>query len=143
MWMRAAILVVGVAAVMAAGAWHEVQRTRVIEGAWLYMFEGSNFFEQRLAGQECELSRDDESWLNYDIRQVYPRYGDERRSYPSTGTYRTHYGEWPMEAFEVRFEGRRNLTPWGSGHLGMSKSEYDVERMLSVKPIPDLTCTVR
>lgn len=143
MWIRAAILLVGVAAVMAAGAWHEIHRTRVIEGTWLYMFEGSSFFEQRLPDQECELNRHDASWLNYGIRQVYLRYGDERRSYPSAGTFRSQYGEWPMEAFEVRFEGRRNLMPWGGGHLGTSKSEYDVERMLSVKPIPGLTCTVR
>ena len=108
------------------------------------MFEGSNFFEQHFVGQECELDHDDSGWLNYDIRQVYQSDDDYERSFPNAGTYHSEGGgQWAMGAFEVRFEGRKRLTPWGSGHMGMSKSEYDVGRMLSVKPIPRLNCYVR
>ncbi|WP_436356436.1 hypothetical protein [Brevundimonas sp. CEF1] len=45
MWVRAAVLAAGLAAAVAVGAWRYAERTRVIEGTWLYMFEGSEFFE--------------------------------------------------------------------------------------------------
>lgn len=143
MWIKSTSFVAGLVAVVAVGAWQYAERTRVIEGTWLYMFEGSDFFEQSLVGQKCELYDDARGWLNYGIRQVYPSYDAEERSFPSTGIYRSEHGQWRMEAFEVRFKGRKRFTPWGSGHMGMSKSEYDVDRMLSVRPIPGLNCYIR
>lgn len=142
MWVKAAGLAVGLAAVVAAGAWQWAERTRVIEGTWLYVFESSAFFEKRLPGQECDLYRNRAGWLNYGPDQVYPSYPYEG-AYPSSGTYRSQHGESRLEAFEVRFEGRKRLTPLGGGHLGAWTSEYEVDRVLSVTPVPGLNCYVR
>lgn len=135
-------LVAGLAAVVAVGTWRYAERSRVIEGTWLYVFEGSEFFEQKFIGQNCRFSHDEAGWLNYDIRQIYPNDDDYERSFPNVGTYHSGGGQWPMGAFEVRFEGRKRFTPWGGGHLSMWKSEYDVDRVLSAKPIPRVNCYV-
>lgn len=143
MGRKTAALVMIMSAAAAVGAWRYAERTRVIEGTWLYMFEGSDFFEQRLPGRECDLySRGRAGWLEYSLSEADPRYKYEH-PLPTTGTYRSKNGAWPMDAFEVRFEGRRRWTPLGGGHLGLWKSEYEVHRMLSVTPIPNLNCDVR
>lgn len=143
MWIRAAGLAVCAAAAVAAGAWTYAERTRVIEGTWLYMFEGSDLFEEKMPGRECDLySQGRAGWLEYSLSQADPRY-DQEYPHPNTGTYRSQYGEWPLDAFEVRFEGRRRLKLFGGGHLGLWTSEYEVHRMVSIKPIPRLHCDVR
>lgn len=141
MGMRAGSLAVCLAAVLGAGAWKYAERPRIIEGTWLYMFEGSEFFERRIPGHECNLYRYHAAWLNYDIRKVYQNYS-YKRQFPSSGAYRSVHGAWRLEAFEVRFEGRKRLAPLGAGHLRSWASEYDVERMLSVRPIRGLNCDV-
>jgi hypothetical protein len=105
------------------------------------MFESSEFFEKRLPGHECDLHRYYSGWLNYGPKKVYPSYS-YKRPFPSSGTYRSPQGEWRLEAFEVRFEGRKRLAPLGTGHLSRWASEYEVDRMLSVKPIRGLKCYV-
>lgn len=144
MWVKAAGLVAGVAAVVAAGSWQYAERTRVIEGTWLHMFEGSDFFEEQRPGRECDLYRSKarRGWLEYSLEAANPRYKIEH-PLPNTGTYSSQYGEWPLDAFAVRFEGRRRLKPLGGGHLGLWQSEYEVHRMLTITPIPGLACDVR
>lgn len=141
---KTAALAIILSAIGALSASLYLQRTRTIEGTWLYMFEGSDFFEQRLPGHECDLysRRGRAGWLEYSLSQADPR---SRQEYPrpNTGTYRSEFGVWPMDAFEVKFEGRKRLTPFGGGHLGLWKSEYDVHRMISVTPIAPLNCDVR
>ncbi len=142
MWIRRAGLAACVVAAVAAGAWQHAERNRVIEGTWLYMFEGSDFFEQRLPGRECDLySQGRAGWLEYSLSQIDPRY-DREYPHPNTGTYRSQGGMWPMDAFEVKFEGRKRLRPLGGGHLGLWTSEYEVRRMIFIKPIPRLNCDV-
>lgn len=139
MGVRAGSIALGLVAVLTAGAWRYAERPRIIEGTWLYMFEGSEFFEKRLPGHECDLHRYSGGWLNYGPRKIYPDYS-VKRLFPSSGTYRSPNGEWRLEAFEVRFEGRKRLAPLGTGHLNSWMSEYEVERMLSVKAISGLHC---
>ena len=129
-------------AVVAAGAWQYAERTRVIEGTWLYMFEGSEFFEKRLPGKECDLFRNRGGWLHYGPEKIYQGYS-YKRPFPSSGTYRSQDDEWRLEAFELRFKGRKRLAPLGTGHLGRSTSEYEVDTMLSIKPISGLVCDDR
>ena len=126
---------------IAAGAWKYAERTRVIEGTWLYLIESSDFFEKRLPGHECNLYDYHASWLNFGPAQVYPGYS-YKKSFPSSGTYRSSLGEWRLEAFEVRFNGRKRFKPLGTGHMGGWMSEFEVDRMLSVKPIGGLNCNV-
>lgn len=143
-WIKAGALVGGVAAAAGWLAWQYAERTRIIEGTWLYMFEGSEFFEQRLPGQECDLysDRSRAGWLHAHPRLIDPGF-DAEHPRPSSGTYRSSYGgEWPVNAFELRFEGRRRLRPWGAGHMGLWRSEYEVDRILSATPIPGLDCYV-
>ena len=83
-------------AVGAVGAWKYAERTRVIEGTWLYMFEGSDFFEQRLPGHECDLYANHASWSNYSPSKVYTNYA-YKRLFPSSGKYRSPHGEWKLE----------------------------------------------
>lgn len=142
MVIKAAGLAACLTAVVAAGAWQYAERTRVIEGTWLYLFEGSEFFEKRLPGKECDLYRDQGGWLQYNPEKVYRSYS-YKRTFPSSGTYRSRDGEWRLEAFEVRFKGRKRLAPLGTGQSGSLMSRYEVERMLSIKPIPGLVCDVR
>ena len=142
MGIKAAGLAACLTAVVTAGAWQYAERTRVIEGTWLYMFEGSEFFEKRLPGKECDLYRNHGGWLHYDPKKIYPSYS-YKRPFPSSGTYRSQHGEWRLEAFEVRFKGRKRLAPLGAGHGGLWRSEYEVDRMLSIKPISGLVCDVR
>lgn len=141
MRMRAGSLAVCLTAVLAAGFWNYAERPRIIEGTWLYQFEGSEFFEKRFQGHECDLYRYHAGWLNYEPERIYPGY-NYKRLFPSSGTYRSPQGEWRLEAFEVRFEGRKRFAPSGTGHLNGWFSEYEVQRMISVKPISGLNCYV-
>lgn len=126
-----------------AGAWHYEQRTRVIEGTWLWQFEGSDFFEKRLLGRECQLYQENPSWLDYQPNQIYPSYTYER-VWPSSGTYDSKsYGKYRIEAFEVKFRGRKVLSFFGTGHLRGWNSSYEVDEMIAIRPIPNLDCKVR
>ena len=122
------------------GALAFAQRSRTIEGTWLFQAEGSEFFEGRTPQKVCELYSQKSSWLNYDISRVYPGWRYDRK-FPSSG-WVTYRGGSPyrIEAFSVRFEGRYRLTPLSGGHLGSWNSEYDVHRMLSFSPIGGLDC---
>ena len=116
------------------------QRSRTIEGTWLWQPEGSEFFEGQTPQEVCNLYSRKSSWLEYDITKVYPHWRHTGR-YPSSGwvTYQ-NLGPYRIEAFSVRFEGRFRLTPLSGGHLGSWNSEYDVHRMLSFSPIGGLDC---
>lgn len=127
---------------IAAGALHYKQRTRVIEGTWLWQFEGSDFFEKRLHGRECQLYLDEPSWLNYEPKKIYPSY-TYQRAWPSSGTYNSErYGQYRIEAFEVKFRGRKSLFLFGTGHLGGWNTSYEVDEMIAIRPIPNLHCKV-
>lgn len=118
------------------------ERARVIEGTWIFAYEDSTLFEQALQGRTCEFRNSDGGWLEYHPRASFPDF-DTAEPLPGQGTLRSnHGGEWVMAVFEVRFEGRRRFKPLGAGHMGMWKSEYEVERMLSIEAIPGLACTV-
>ena len=123
-----------------AGALAFAQRSRTIEGTWLWQQEGSEFFEGRTPGQVCELYSRKSSWLNFDISRLYPDWRYDRK-FPSSGWVAYRGGSsYRIEAFSVRFEGRYRLTPLSGGHLGSYNSEYDVHRMLSFSPIGGLDC---
>lgn len=144
MRFRSIAVIVCIVAVVSAAAWRWSERTRVIEGTWLYLYEGSDFFEKQSPGHECDLYRYSPGWLSYDPTKVYPTY-TYKKSFPSSGTYRRPNGEWRLEGFVIRFEGRKRLMPFGTGGAGLGgwSSEYEVDRMLSIKPVGGLNCNVR
>ena len=115
----------------------------MIEGSWLWQFEGSDFFERYAHGRECELYGQEAAWLNYDPTAIYPDY-TYKRIWPSSGTYDSRkYGQYRIEAFEVKFRGRKKFSLFGTGHMRLWRSEYEVDEMLAVRPIPSLHCIVR
>ena len=141
---RSVLLVAGLTATgMCFAALQFLQRTRVVEGTWLWQNEGSDFFESPARGRECEFYKHEPAWLNYDPFRIYPDY-TYKRVWPSSGTYDSHaYGPFRIEAFEVKFRGRWRFAPFGAGHLRDWWSEYDVDEMIAVRPIAGLHCMVR
>jgi len=107
------------------------------------MFEGSDFFEKLAPGHECELYEQDPSWLEYTPTEIYSDY-TYKRIWPSSGTYDSRrYGQYRIEAFEVKFRGRKRFSLFETGHLGGWWSEFDVDEMIAVRPVPNLHCQVR
>lgn len=74
---------------------------------------------------------------------VYPDY-TYKKTWPSSGIVeftesgRTYAG--PIEAFTVKFRGRKAFSIFGVGHLSLWRSEFYVDKMLEVRPIPNLYC---
>jgi hypothetical protein len=117
------------------------ERTRTVEGTWLYMFEGSEFFEGPKSTNPCKLYAKRGAWLNYRPDRVYQKYNYENR-YPSSGRYRSPDGEWRVEAFSVKFVGRQKYSLMGTGHFRLWDSLFEVDRMISATPIANLDCFV-
>jgi hypothetical protein len=138
---RAAII--GIIALGISGALlvKYLERPRVVEGTWLYVFEGSDFFEGPPQENPCTLYSKSPAWLNYEPEKIYPSYS-YKKSYPSAGSYTSEFGQWRMEAFRVKFAGRKRLSLIGTGHLGGWMSEFEVAKLISVKPIPNVNCRV-
>jgi hypothetical protein len=105
------------------------------------MYEGSEFFEGSQVANYCKLYEKRGAWLDYRPDLIYKGYSQEIR-YPSSGIYRTTYGKWRIEAFRVKFIGSQKYSILGTGHFGMSTSRFEVDRLLSAKPISNLDCFV-
>jgi hypothetical protein len=143
--VRTVLITTIAALVVASGALMFVERTRTVEGTWLYMFEGSSFFEGQAPPSVCDLYSTystNAAWLDLGPEVIYENY-DENSVYPSTGVYRSIDGKWRLEAFSVKFKGRRKLSLIGAGHLGYWNSSYEVDNIIAAKPISDVNCLVR
>ena len=141
--MKSRIVLITALAVVAAGTGLLLfkERTRTVEGTWLYMFEGSEFFEGPKSANPCKLYAKRGAWLEYRPDKVYQKDSYEDR-YPSSGTYRSSDGEWRLEAFAVKFVGRQKYSLLGTGHFGLYDSLFEVDRMISATPISNLDCFV-
>ena len=117
------------------------ERTRTVEGTWLYMFEGSEFFEGPKSADPCKLYAKRGAWLRYSPDKINKEYS-YKNQYPSSGTYRSPDGEWRIEAFAVKFVGRQKYSLLGTGHFGLYDSLFEVDRMISATPISNLDCFV-
>lgn len=143
------------ALVAVIGAWVAiimfVQRTRTVEGTWVDLFEGSSFFENQAISEACSLKFSDAPWFGY-----YPRentkIGKLVKANRNSGQFISKYGPYPVAAYSVKFVGRRKVSEFlglapflgiGYGHLGMAGSEFEVDRMVSIKPISNVHCDVR
>ena len=69
-----------------------------------------------------------------------------------SGEFINEYGRYPVAAYHVKFVGRRKvsellglgtLLDFGYGHLGAFGSEFQVDRMTSIRLIPNVHCDVR
>lgn len=118
-----------------------LERPRLVEGVWLWQFEGSMFYEGASPENVCDLLASRGSWLNFEPEGVLGSY-DARKSYPSSGEHVSQYGSYRLEAFSVRFAGNQRFSLLGTGHLSAWSSEFEVYKMLEAKPIQGLLCKV-
>jgi hypothetical protein len=118
------------------------QRTRTIEGTWIDLFERSVFFEGGTIATACSPKFRDAPWFAY-----YPKPdkadGKLVKANRGSGVFVSSYGEWPVAAYHVKFVGHHQLVGLAFGHLGSFPSEYVVDRMISIKPVPVARCDVR
>lgn len=139
---RAAVLLTAAAGALLVALVLFQQRTRVIEGTWIDLFEGSRFFEGEGISSACSPKFNDAPWLAY-----YPRADSEAGKFiaanRNSGIFVSRYGTWPVAAYSVKFEGHHQILGLGFGHLSGSPSEYVVDRMISLKPIASPKCDIR
>jgi hypothetical protein len=118
------------------------QRTRIIEGTWVDLFETSKFFEGQDITSACNSEFRDAPWFAY-----YPD-GDSAdykllKANSNSGRFISKHGNWPFGAYKVKFEGHHQLWGFGFGHMGASPSEYVVDRVIFIEPIPSPICDIR
>lgn len=153
LYRKLSLILVAVALIICAwiGTILYVQRTRMIEGTWIDLFEGSSFFENQTVADACGPHFDRAPWLAYypsDATTEGRMVSANRKS----GEFISEYGRYPVAAYHVKFVGRRKVSEllglgtllgFGYGHLGAFGSEFQVDRMTSIRLIPDLRCDVR
>jgi hypothetical protein len=70
----------------------------------------------------------------------------------NSGLFISKHGAWPVAAYSIKFIGHKNVSvafglAWvmgsGYGHMGGFGSEVEVDRVIAIKPIPDVICDVR
>ena len=108
----------------------EFEAPRRYVGLWLYEFEGSAFLENV---RQVPLHRPEwcsAAWLDVDPEPIIG--GAE------FDTYDVDKGCYPIIPFEVEFIGRRKSG--SGGHFGFYGSEIVVDRMITVRPLPELDC---
>lgn len=142
----------GIILLVAGIAWQ--QRTRMIEGTWIDLFEGSSFFEGNDLEWACSPHFDTGGWLSFypDANSTHARLlesgrfrnvADVEQSDGPAGIFVSEYGSWPVAAYKVRFVGRQHVLGLGFGHLGGSPSEFEVDQMLAIEPLEVELCDVR
>ncbi|WP_395332776.1 hypothetical protein WBP06_05865 [Novosphingobium sp. BL-8H] len=123
----------------------------MIEGTWIDLFEGSSFFENQTAADACGPHFHRAPWLAYYPSEATAE-GVMVSANRQSGVFISEYGRYPVAAYHVKFVGRRKVSEFlglgtllgfGYGHLGAFGSEFQVERMMSIRPIPYVHCDVR
>ncbi len=123
------------------------QRTRVIEGTWIDLYEGSSFFENEGVAYACGPG-----FRNAPYFAFYPKPGtsahrlveaSRKTLKDGAAVFVSEYGVWPVAAYSVKFVGHHEVLGFGFGHMGSHPSEYVVDRIISIKPIPITECDVR
>jgi hypothetical protein len=137
-----AILITAGAIALLLAAFQFQQRTRIIEGTWIDLFETSKFFEGQDITSACNSEFMDAPWFAY-----YPD-GDIAdykllKANSNSGRFISKHGNWPFGAYKVKFEGHHQLWGFGFGHMGASPSEYVVDRVIFIEPIQSPICDIR
>lgn len=120
---------------------HSRNYTTLTDATWIDLFEGSAFFENTGIEVACSPKFRNAPWLAYYPHQDTAE-GRLLRANRGAGIFVSKYGEWPVSAYHVKFIGHHQLVGFGFGHLSASPSEYVVDRMVSIKPIPIARCDV-
>lgn len=153
LYRKLSLLIVAIALVICAwiGTISYVQRTRMIEGTWIDLFEGSSFFENQTVVDACGPYFDRAPWMAYYPSDATAE-GRMVSANRNSGEFISKHGRYPVAAYHVKFVGRRKVSEFlglgtllgfGYGHLGAFGSEFQVDQMTSIRPIPHLHCDVR
>ena len=126
---KVALLFTAGAAALLVGLVLFQQRTRTIEGTWIDLFEGSRFFEDEGISSACGPEFMGAPWLAYYPKDSSPA-GKLIKANRNSGVFLSRYGNWPVAAYSVKFEGHHQIMGFGFGHLSASPSEYVVDRMI-------------
>lgn len=111
-----------------------IEPAREFSGVWLDTFEGSPFLEGAIE-TPASVSREQyfAAWLNIDPQLV--------------GVLKVPAGKldcYPVTSARLKFIGRRSVRPdpkmIGFGHMGVSRSEISVDRLISFEQIPSPPC---
>ncbi len=126
-WIRA------VALGLALSACSELRidgRAREFSGVWLYEFEGSTFVEGATTTPTQRPPYTKTDWLDHPAEQEVIKGWrvDERLDC------------YPVQAFLVTFIGYRTRRPFGSGHLGLWRSEITVQKAISLERLGPAFC---
>lgn len=142
----AVLITAGAALVLALGILFQ-QRTREIQGTWINLFEGSSFFEDKGIASACGPDFHNAPHFAFYPKPDTPEYrlieGNRKTLEDGAGVFVSEHGVWPVTAYSVKFVGRHQLFGLGFGHLSGHPSEYVVERVISIDPIPLTECDVR
>ncbi len=107
---------------------------REFSGVWLYEFEGPSFVEGATAVPEVRPDYETTDWLEYP--SVPPGAARDMQA----GLAPEGLECQPVQAFRVRFAGRRTQHPLGTGHLGLWRSKVTVERTLAFERLGPPFC---
>jgi hypothetical protein len=139
---RTSLLIAAVASGLLAASLLYHQRTRVIEGTWIDLFEDSRFFEDKNLASACTADFLDAPWFAY-YPEANTTEGKLVEANRDAGTFVSKYGHWPVAAYKVKFRGHHQILGLSFGHLGQSSSEYVVDHMISIEPIASPVCDTR
>ena len=147
------LLTIAVGVMVLVGLIAFQQRTRVIEGTWIDLFEGSSFFENEDIASACSPDFFNAPHFAYHPERDTPEYKfieanrkESRRKSLESGeqNFVSSYGAWSVSAYSVKFVGRQKFFDvLGYGHLGVPPSRYVVEKVISIEHIPVTKCDVR
>lgn len=105
-------------------------RAREFSGVWLYEFEGSTFVEGATTVPTQRPPYKETDWLDHPAEQKI-RVGEPADE--SLDCY-------PVRPFLVTFIGYRTRYLFGSGHLGLWRSELTVQKPISIEPLGPAFC---
>lgn len=108
--------------------------SREFAGVWLYEFEGSSFVEGATAVPTVRPDYETTDWLEYP--SVPPGAARDMQA----GLAAEGLECQPVQAFRVRFTGRRTRHPLGTGHLGLWRSKVTVERTQDIERLGPPFC---
>ncbi|MCJ2184972.1 hypothetical protein MTR62_20115 [Novosphingobium sp. 1949] len=110
-----------------------VERTREIEGTWVLGHEASYFYEGKFPPKKCSV----DYWASWfqDLEGIDP---EASKLVMTWGNGRLN------PTFSVRFVGRKVYSffpTFGYGHLNAHQSQYEVKRLITIRPIA--SCRIR
>lgn len=108
--------------------------TRHISGVWLYEFESSTFVEGATGTPAQRPPYRESDWLDYAFAE--PRLS----GLVEKAGYDDEQGCYSVQPFRIAFIGHRTVRPFGTGHMGLWRSQVTVDRIVSIERLGPAFC---